>query len=135
MSGKRVGYAQVRSDNTLSLDFPYQGDQFGTLAVRQHPKWGNEVIVSIEKGQILCNTYDCAVRIRFDDGEPVTYVGNEPSDNSSETVFLPYSIAKKLQTAKRIKVELNLYQNGMRVLEFNVKGFDPAKMKPQPTES
>lgn len=130
MSGKRIGYAKVRSENTLNLDFPYRGAQHGTLAVRRHPKWGNDVIVSIEEGQILCSTYECPIRIRFDDAQPVTYSGNEPSDNSTETVFLPYSIAKKLQTAKRVKVEMNLYQNGTQVLEFNVKGFEPEKMNP-----
>jgi len=131
MSGKRIEYAAVRSENTLSLDFPYQGTQYGTLAVRRHPKWGNEVIVSIEKGQILCSSYECPVRIRFDDAQPVTYNGNEPADNSSETVFLPYSIAKKLQSAKRVKIEMNFYHNGVQVLEFNVKGFNPQRMKQQ----
>lgn len=135
MSGKRIGYAAVRSDNTLSLDFPYQGAQHGKLAVRHHPKWGKSVIVSIEEGQILCSSYECPVRIRFDDGQPVTYTGNEPSDNSTETVFLPYSVAKKLQTAKRVKVEINLYQNGAQVLEFNVKGFNPERMKAPATQS
>lgn len=131
MSGKRIEYAAVRSENTLSLDFPYQGAQHGTLAVRKHPKWGSNVIVSIEEGQILCSSYECPVRIRFDDAQPVTYTGNEPSDNSTETIFLPYSIANKLKTAKRVKVEMNLYQNGTQVLEFNVKGFNPERMKQQ----
>ncbi|QOW20367.1 hypothetical protein INQ41_04915 [Lysobacter ciconiae] len=131
MSGKRIEYAAVASDNVLSLDFPYQGAQRGTLAIRRHPKWGNDVIVSIEKGQILCSSYECPVRIRFDDAQPVTYSGNEPADNSSETVFLPYSIAKKLQSAKRVKIEMNLYHNGVQVLEFNVKGFNPQRMKQQ----
>ena len=131
MSGKRTAYAAVRSENTINLGFPYNGDQRGTLAVRRHPSFGNNVILSIEQGQIICRSRDCPVRIRYDDAAPVTYSGLEPADNSSETVFLPYAIATRLKSAKRVRVEINLYQNGIQVLEFNVKGFDPDKMNEQ----
>lgn len=128
MSGLRVGYASIMSTNTLSLDFPYRGEQRGTLAIRRHPKNGNDVIVWIEKGQVLCSSYNCDIKIRFDDGQPVNYTGNEPADNSTETVFLPYSVAKRIQAAKRVRIELNLYQNGQQILDFNVKGFKPERM-------
>ena len=128
MSGKHIGQARLESTNTISLDFPYQGAQRGSLILRRHPQWGNNLIVTIEEGQILCSSYDCRVVVRLDDGQPVTYSGTEPADNSSETVFLPYSIVKKLQAAKRVRVQLNVHDNGAQVLEFNVKGFRPERM-------
>lgn len=129
MTGKRVMQAMIRSENTIDLDFPYQGAQHGSLLLRKHPKWGNDVILSIEKGQILCHSDDCDISVRFDDEQPVTYSGNEPADNSSEVVFLPYAMAKRMERAKRVRIQLTLFNNGTHVLEFNVKGFDAAKLK------
>lgn len=131
MSGKTSYTAYVKSENTLNLDFPYQGEQQGTLVIRRSPRHGNDVFVTIEKGQIMCSDYSCPVRFRFDDAAPVTYTGNEPADNSAETVFVPYSIAKKIQSAKRVRVEFNLFHNGVGMLEFNVKGLDPDQLKAQ----
>lgn len=132
MSGRKTFTARLESDNTLNFDFPYQGAQHGTLTLRKHPKWGSDVIVSIEKGQILCNSYSsCPIVVRFDDATAVTYSGTEPADNSSETAFIPgYSkFAEKLKTAKRVRIQFNVYQEGAAVLDFNVKGFDSSRMK------
>src|SRR5690606_7049584 len=68
--------ARLQSENSLSLDFPYQGEQKATLIVRNHPQFGNDVIFRIEKGQILCRTYDCSVTVAFDDGAPFSVKGS-----------------------------------------------------------
>lgn len=131
MSSKTTYAATVTSTNTLELDFPYQGKQHATLTLRRHPRWGNDVMFSIEKGQILCSSYDCPIRVRFDDGPAQTFSGNEPSDNSSEYVFIPGfgSFAKKLEKAKKVKIEVNVYQHGVLVSEFDVDGFKPERLK------
>jgi hypothetical protein len=129
MSGKKTYTAYIRSENTLNLDFPYQGEQHGTLIIRKSARNGNDVFVTIEQGQIMCSTYECPVRIRFDDSAPATYTGTEPADNSSETVFLPYSVVRKIQSSKRVRVEFNLFHNGVGMLEFNVKGLDAAQLR------
>src|SRR5690625_1425564 len=69
LSGKAYKYARVRSINSLSLNSPYSGINHGTLIVRQHPQHGLGVLVTIDKGQILCrgeSYWDCAFQIRFD---------------------------------------------------------------------
>lgn len=126
MSDKPVNYARVQSDNTFQFDFPYQGEQHATLSLRRHPKWGKDVIFSIEKGQILCSSYNCPVRVRFDDEPARTYEGNEPADNSSESIFIPaYStFTSKLAKAKRVRIEVNVFKQGTLTTEFKVKGFD-----------
>ena len=121
----------ILSDNTLTFDFPYQGVQRGQLMLRRHPKWGNDVIISIERGQILCHSYgDCDVSVRFDDDPIINYQGTEPSDNSSEYVFLPAfsKFHTRLKTAKRVRVQFNVYQQGMVFLDFNVKGYEPLRL-------
>lgn len=131
MTSKTSYFATLQSENTLSFDFPYQGEQYGTLTMRNHPKQGRDVIISIEKGQILCRSYsDCTIGVRFDDDAAVTYTGIEAADNSSEYFFLEtYSKFKeKMKTAKRLRVQFMVHQEGKVTLEFNVKGFQPEQL-------
>lgn len=121
MTGKKSARAQTVSDNSLDFSFPYQGKNRGYITVRQHPQHGLDVLISIDKGQMLCSSYDCKVSIKFDDGPPVRFGGSEPADHSSETIFLQgankfIASAKK---AKKILVQFNAFQNGSPVLEFS----------------
>ena len=130
MTGKMSSGAMVQSANTFEFDFPYQGAQHATLTLRKHPRHGKDVILAIEKGQIQCSSYDCLVRVRFDDESPKTYTGNEPADNSSEYVFIPAygTFSTKLKTAKRVRIEVNVFHQGALMAEFDVSGFKPEKL-------
>jgi hypothetical protein len=121
MTGKKSAEAQTVSDNSLSFDFPYKGTNRGYITVRQHPQYGLDVLISIDKGQMLCSSYDCKVSIKFDDAPPVRFNGNGPADHSSQTIFLQ-GAAKFIASAKKAKkilVQFNAYQNGAPVLEFS----------------
>lgn len=129
---KFIRTASVRSTNTISLDFPYQGAQHATLRLRRHPRWGNDVIFSIEQGQLLCHSYgDCSISVKFDDGQVLRYEGNPPSDNSSEYAFVPAfsTFMKRLPDAKNVRIEMAIYQGGSPVFEFDVSGFKPEKFQ------
>lgn len=121
MTNKRSAEASLTSDNTLNLDFPYNGAQRGFLVVRRHPQYGLDVIVAISKGQILCNTYDCRISVKFDDGAPMKFGGSGPADHSSTSVFLegPERFINLAKKAKKILVQINLFHNGSQVLEFS----------------
>src|SRR5690606_36991950 len=130
MSGAPSKSASVLSNNQFEFDFPYQGRQHATLTIRRHPRWGNDVIFRIEKGQVLCNSYDrCRINVRFDDAQPRRLSGNEPSDNSTETVFIPgyNDFVSRLSRAKTVRIEVDIYQQGPLVAEFNVEGFDAGR--------
>lgn len=132
MGGGSVRTATVDSKNAIDLDFPYAGSQHGRLSLRRHPRWGNDVIFRIERGQILCHSYgDCAIQVRFDDGKVLRYDGNPPEDNSSEVVFIPAfsTFMKQLPRAKVVKIEVSIYQAGNQVFEFDVSGFKPEKLQ------
>lgn len=120
MTGKTARYAIARSSNSLSLSFPYAGANYGQLQVRQHPKYGLDVIVFVDKGQLLCGFDGCSVSVRFDDAAPMRFRGNGPADHDSKVLFL--SPASKFiasaKKAKRVLVQLNIYQGGEQVLEF-----------------
>lgn len=133
MTSAVTRYAQVTSSNTVNFQMPYSGAQHATLLLREHPRHGKDVIMSIERGQILCRSYeDCNVLVRFDDQKPVTYSGVGPADGSSESVFIRnYSkFLASLKKAKRVRISTNIYQEGAPVFEFDVSGFDDKKYRP-----
>lgn len=134
MTGGRTYYALVTSSNSVDFSFPYSGPQNATITLRNDPKYGKDVIFSIEKGQILCNSYEgCNVLVRFDDGKPVTYSANPPSDNSSETIFISNytKFLTNLSKAKIVRISPTIYQQGAPVFEFDIEGFDTEKYKPK----
>lgn len=122
MTGKDSKSASVRSDNSLRLAFPYSGENRGLLVVRSHPKYGTDVIVQIDKGQLMCRSYEpCAVMVKFDNAKPVRFSGYPPADHDSAVTFLePTSkFIAQAAKAKKILVQLTLYQGGDQVLEFS----------------
>jgi hypothetical protein len=133
--GKGTVYtAYVSSTNTVNFDFPYSGEQHATLSLRTHPRWGKDLFFRIEKGQLLCNSYDgCKVLIRFDDGPALTFSAIEPEDNSSEVIFIQNygRFVENMLKAKRVRIAVNVYQEGAPAFEFDVSDFDQAKYKPK----
>jgi len=127
MTGRTSRMARIESENTVEFDFPYQGAQHATLVIRNHPSFGRDVMLQIERGQILCPSYDeCTVRVRFDDGSPERWMGAGPSDNSSTTVFIRGSsrFLQRMRAAKVVRIEIPVFQEGNPSFEFHVGGFD-----------
>jgi len=125
--------AIVQSTNTVNFDFPYRGSQHATLTLRTHPRYGKDVIFSIERGQLLCNSYDgCNVLIRFDDGQAQTFSASGPSDNSTEMLFIRnyYKFVAGMLKAELIRISAQVYQEGSPVFEFDVRGFDSSRYRP-----
>ena len=89
---------------------------------------------SLEKGQILCNSYDgCSVLVRFDNEKATNYSATAAADNSTEIIFIDnYSkFVEKMIKAKRVLISADIYQQGAPVFEFDVSGFDKEKYKPK----
>jgi len=123
-------YAHVYSTNTVNFSFPYSGEQNATLTLRSGKRQGKDVMFSIRKGQILCHSYeDCNILVRFDDEKAVNYSTVGAADNSSETIFLRNydKFVTKLKKAKRVRISIDIYQQGAPVFEFDVSGFDAEK--------
>ena len=120
MTGNQTRTATLRSTNSLSLGFPYEGRNHGFIQVRQHPRWGLDVIISVEKGQIMCRSDDCNVNVRFGEAQPVVYRGSEPADNSSNVVFLNSTrgFINNASRVDKILVQMSFYQNGTQILTF-----------------
>lgn len=134
MDGGTTYFANVYSTNSVNFDFPYSGLQNAKLTLRTGYRQGKDVIFSIRKGQILCPSYqDCTVLVRFDDEKPVNYSAVAPADNSSDTIFLRNyeKFLGKLQKAKRVRIAVDIFQEGAPVFEFDVSGFDRQQYQPK----
>ena len=135
MSGKPVVYASLISSNTVNFKFPYNGNQNATLKLRNHPRFGKDVIFSIEKGQILSTNLDgsISVLVRFDDEAPKTFSANPSEDRSDNIIFIRNyeDFLNKLIKAKRLRISMSIYQEGSPVFEFDVSKFEQNRYKPK----
>ena len=116
--------ATVNSVNEIQFGFPYQGSQRGTLQLRIHPKYGKDVILSIEKGQFLCGIDSCTVAVRFDQGTAQAYSASEAADHRTTVLFLQnYDLfLGNVRKSKKVYIEAQFYQEGARVFEFDIMG-------------
>jgi hypothetical protein len=131
LSGKPTYDAFVSSSNTIDLSFPYQGKQHATLRLRRHPRYGSDVILSIERGQFLCGIDECGVLVRFDDNPPEMFSAVGPADHSTESLFIRnYArFVDRLKKSKEVRLAAKLYQAGQPTFEFNVAGFEGGQLK------
>lgn len=130
MTGKQSLSAVIESTNTVSFSFPYAGAQHALLAIRKHPRYGLDVIFTIERGQFGCSLDGCPILVRFDDGKPERFTGHEPEDHRTTSVFIaPASrFYSRLKKAKAIRIESSFYQEGQQVFTFDVAGFDEKQL-------
>jgi hypothetical protein len=121
MTGKRNVTVIAESVNSLGLRAPHGGVNHAHLHVRQHARYGLQVLLEIDKGQFVCSLNECRVLVRFDDEAPVYFSAAEPADYSSTYLFLsPASrFVKAAAKARQIRVQANIYQEGAPVLEFS----------------
>jgi hypothetical protein len=127
MTGKSYAFSTVQSRNTVNFDFPYQGEQRATLSIRtKHPRHGNDVILTIERGQFLAGVDSVKVLARFDEGASVTFWANGPADHGTTALFIS-NYAKfvgLMRKANVVRLQTPIYQQGAPVFEFQVERFD-----------
>jgi|GEM_PF-492338 len=131
LTSKPTYIAVVQSINQVSFDFPYQGIQRGELMLRTHPQHGEDLILRVEKGQMLVRSYeDTTVEVVFDEGSPVSYSVVGPSDHGTASLFIrDYSgFVGRMMKAKNVKISVPFYQQGNVVFEFNVSDFDSDRL-------
>ncbi len=122
MGGTEAKFASTRSMNAFTFSSPYGSPQHARLVLRSHPRYGHDVILSIERGQFMCQIDGCKLLVKFDDKNAETYHANGPEDHSTTVVFLNdyQRFMLNMETAKRLYVEATFYMQGSRIFEFNV---------------
>lgn len=122
MTGKKIKFAVVDSTNSVDFGFPYNGSQRGKLSLRKHPRWGESAYVSLEKGQFVCGYDNCNLRVRYGEGAPQRLSASEPSDHSTNLLFITNhkQFIAQVRKVNKVYIEAEFYQEGNRVFEFNV---------------
>ena len=123
--------AEVRSINScLSLDFPHQGETFGHLVLCTHPVSGFNLMIILDRGQILCGIDSGEMRIKF--GNESSYPAEfSPSDSCDHHLLFASqseALEVKILRLKLMKIEPKLFQSAAKIPEFNVSGLDPTKL-------
>lgn len=125
MSSQETRFAHLKSRNLLNFNAPYDGGSYGSFMIRQRKSDGLVILFSISKGQIICHS-NCAVSVRFDDRPLIKFSASTPSDYSSTSIFIsPASkFVSELKKSKKIIIEVDYYQSGSRISEFDNKNFE-----------
>lgn len=126
MRGTTDRYANLSSENSVNLGFPY-GEVYGRLQVRKRSTDGLNIMFSIDKGQILCRSYtESYLSIKFDNGPIQRFSCTGAADGTSEVSFIisARKFLNSLIKSNQIIVEVPLYQNGSRQFTFETKGLD-----------
>lgn len=119
-------YACTSTTNSMEFSYPYNGGSTANLCLRQSPKSGNDVYLSVSKGQFYCASYDgCTIHAKFDDGPVVALHANEASGGDTSVIFITgyKRFSERLKKAKHLFIEAEFYQDGRRQMEFDVQGY------------
>lgn len=119
MTSKPTKFAEIMSNESLDLKFPYDGVNYGQLTLRN--KDGLNIYLGIDKGQISGGYDNNFIMVRFDEEKPIKFSYNEPQDGSSNFIFIDNEVKflSKLKNSKKVLISLPLYNDGNQILEFN----------------
>lgn len=126
MSGDVFYFNETKSLNEIEFTFPYQGGSTFWLTVRGKAGQTPDVILTVSKGQFMSSISGSEyLRLKFDEEEAFKVTYNSAADGSAETIFLnsESKVLKKLAAAKKLKVEAPFFQDGRKIIEFDVEGF------------
>lgn len=132
MTSQKSHHAEVRSTNIHEFEFPYHRPQRARLTLRDHPRYGKDVIFAIERGQLQCSSYSgCDVMVRFGDAPARRYSANGPEDSSSEMLFFENQadFRRRMQGVDVVRISTSIYKQGSPIWEFDVSGYNPERMK------
>jgi len=119
MTSKSIQFAQIKSNESLDLEFPYEGINYGELTLRN--KDGLDIYLSIDKGQISGGYDNNFITVRFDNDKPIKFSYSEPQDGSSNIIFInnETKFLSRLKKSKKVLISLPIYHDGNQILEFN----------------
>lgn len=121
MTDSKDYYASIKANDLLYFDSPYEGGVSASIVLR-HRDGKNDIMLQISKGQFLSNSLgNKTIRVRFDKQKPERYSYVEPSDGSTEVIFIRNAskFLSKLKQTNRTIIECEFYDEGIRTMTFN----------------
>ena len=124
MTDSKNIWAYIRSTNYIKQKFPYEGQTYAKIIVRYMKKYGYDVLIEVDRGQIVGIDVSGTnyITARFDEGTPKNYSFDDAEDGSSEHVFLKNAngFISRCKIAKDIMIEVPMYKSGRQVFKFHV---------------
>lgn len=124
MEGTTIYMASLLSTNELNFKFPYKGGSKLSIDLR-HKDAITDVFIQVSKGQIMPSfSGKETLKFKFDDEDTVKFTYSTSPGSSNNIVFMndPSGVIKKLLTAKKIMLEVPIYNEGLQVFEFDAAG-------------
>ncbi|MGV2904635.1 hypothetical protein [Achromobacter sp. AGC25] len=127
MRGSTEKIAELKSNNRVSLQFPYQGGSDLTIVLRHSQRLGGlSAMVQLSKGQLLCEFRGCNLVVKFDD-EPIMHLwAHAASGGHRNTIFLQDEspFLARLRSAKKVIIEVDIWKHGPTQFTFQATGLD-----------
>lgn len=119
--------AMLSSNNAVNFGFPYESS-FMYLALRKDPKYGNDVVFTVN-GQFNSCYDSCKITVKFDDNNLETYRMVGSDGGSNDTIFIESqksmkSFVSKLKKSKKLIVEASFYDHGKGQFTFDTQGLE-----------
>ena len=120
--------AELTSNNMIDFGFPYNSSSM-YLALRKDPKYGNDVIFSVNGQFNSCIIDSCKITVKFDDGKLESYrmAGSSSGNNGMLFIESPKAtktFVDKLKKSKKLIVEGHFYNYGKGQFTFDTQGLE-----------
>ena len=119
--------AAIASKNSLG------GNAKVRLVLRQHPKWGQSVYLLLDDAKFDCRKGCSTLPVSFD-GAPAQHMKATIPPTGEPALFIDddKGFIAKLQKAQSVAITATLKDLGEKTFEFEVGGYDPAKLPEKP---
>jgi hypothetical protein len=134
MRGTTERNASLYSPTDLELPSPYDGTNVASIYVNST----SGIMLTVGKGQFQCDR-GASVTIKVDNGPLWNYPCETSSNGQGNYLFIqdqfspekgqPTDPKDVLTKGKVMTLEATFYDAGTRQLTFNIRGFDPSKVK------
>lgn len=127
MRGSTAKFAMLNSENEVRFDFPYNGGSTGSITVRRRTQDGLQVMIGVDKGQFMCNSFSgTSINVKFDDGPIQRFNCTDTSSGEANTIFLtnPRRFLTALKASEKVIVEAEFYQHGPAQFTFDTTGLE-----------
>lgn len=122
MRDTKAKFAELKSGNKAQLGFPYRGGSTLQLILRKDRDAETDVVFVLDRGQLPCHS-NCKIAAKFDDDEVSNWEGTGPASSSSDALFVDEAkdFLTRLKTAKKLVVEVLIYDHGRTQFTFTVR--------------
>jgi hypothetical protein len=103
------------------------------LILRQHPQWGQSVYLLLDNATFDCRKGCATLPVRFDDAKVERMKATIPP-TGEPALFIDddRGFIAKMQKTKTVSIDVPIKGAGDKTVEFEVGGYDPAKLPNPP---